>query len=51
MIYSGASIAVLDDPFSALDGATENKVVENLLGRNGWFRKAKVTAFIVTNAG
>lgn len=51
MVYSGASIAILDDPFSALDGTTENKVVENLLGREGWFRKAKVTTFLITNAG
>jgi ABC-type nitrate/sulfonate/bicarbonate transport system ATPase subunit len=51
MVYSGASIAILDDPFSALDGGTENTLVENLLGQNGWFRKAKVTAFLVTNAG
>ncbi|QLI66506.1 ABC multidrug transporter B [Metarhizium brunneum] len=50
MVYSGASIAVLDDPFSALDGVTENKVVDNLLGKNGWFRRAKVTAFIITYA-
>lgn len=50
LIYSKASIAVLDDPFSALDGATENKVVDNLLGRDGWFRRSHVTAFIVSNA-
>ena len=40
LLYSRPSIAVLDDPFSALDGNTENTVVDNLLGPEGWFNKA-----------
>ncbi|XXG94847.1 hypothetical protein Hte_001106 [Hypoxylon texense] len=31
-IFSRADILILDDPFSALDGKTENQIVENLLG-------------------
>lgn len=42
---------VLDDPFSALDGNTENAVVENLLGPNGWFKKRNTAVFLVTNSG
>jgi len=42
---------VLDDPFSALDGNTENAVVDNLLGPNGWFKKKNTTVFLVTNSG
>ncbi|KAK2591549.1 hypothetical protein QQS21_010769 [Conoideocrella luteorostrata] len=50
LVYSGASIAVLDDTFSALDGTTESQLIENLLGPQGWFRKAKITAFVITNS-
>jgi hypothetical protein len=42
---------VLDDPFSALDGNTENMVVDNLLGPNGWFKKNNTAVFLVTNSG
>ena len=49
-MYSRASIAVLDDPFSALDGNTETKIAERLLGPGGWFRSAGITVFITGNA-
>lgn len=42
---------VLDDPFSALDGNTENAVVDSLLGPNGWFKKRNTAVFLVTNSG
>lgn len=42
---------MLDDPFAALDGTTEGQVIENLFGDNGWFKKANVTVFWITNAG
>lgn len=50
-MYNLHDIVVLDDPFSALDGNTENAVVDNLLGLNGWFKKRNTTVFLVTNSG
>lgn len=50
-MYNLHDIVVLDDPFSALDGNTENAVVDNLLGPNGWFKKRNTTVFLVTNSG
>ncbi|KAH6606099.1 MRP-type ABC transporter [Trichoderma cornu-damae] len=50
LVYSLHDIAVLDDPFSALDGNTENAVVDNLLGPNGWFKKRNTAVFLVTNS-
>ncbi|KAK6448017.1 hypothetical protein FP744_10004267 [Trichoderma asperellum] len=50
LVYSLHDIVVLDDPFSALDGNTENAVVDNLLGPNGWFKKKNTTVFLVTNS-
>ncbi|UKZ49723.1 hypothetical protein TrVGV298_003971 [Trichoderma virens] len=50
IVYSLHDIVVLDDPFSALDGNTENAVVDNLLGPNGWFRKNNTAVFLVTNS-
>ncbi|KAK4073997.1 hypothetical protein Trihar35433_3471 [Trichoderma harzianum] len=51
LVYSLHDIVVLDDPFSALDGNTENMVVDNLLGPNGWFKKNNTAVFLVTNSG
>ncbi|KAL6870410.1 P-loop containing nucleoside triphosphate hydrolase protein [Trichoderma novae-zelandiae] len=51
LVYSLHNIVVLDDPFSALDGNTENTVVDNLLGPNGWFKKNNTAVFLVTNSG
>ncbi|RFU73105.1 abc transporter [Trichoderma arundinaceum] len=50
LVYSLHDIVVLDDPFSALDGNTENTVVDNLLGPNGWFKKRNTAVFLVTNS-
>ena len=50
MIYARCEIIILDDSFSALDGKTENHIVENLLGSGGQFKKMGTTVFLVTNA-
>ncbi|PTB62314.1 hypothetical protein BBK36DRAFT_1172514 [Trichoderma citrinoviride] len=50
LVYSLHDIVVLDDPFSGLDGNTENTVVDNLLGPNGWFKKNNTAVFLVTNS-
>jgi len=42
---------VLDDPFTGLDGSTEDTVIDNLLGSKGWFRQLGVTAFIIGLSG
>ncbi|KAL7811124.1 P-loop containing nucleoside triphosphate hydrolase protein [Trichoderma gracile] len=49
-IYARCDIVILDDSFSALDGKTENRIVENLLGPNGYFRKMNTTVFLITNS-
>jgi ABC-type multidrug transport system ATPase subunit len=50
-IYARCDIVILDDSFSALDGKTENRIVENLLGPEGHFRKMGTTVFLITNSG
>ncbi|KAL7951361.1 P-loop containing nucleoside triphosphate hydrolase protein [Trichoderma barbatum] len=50
LVYSLHDIVVLDDPFSALDGNTENTVVDNLLGPNGWFKRNNTAVLLVTNS-
>ena len=42
---------VFDEPFSALDGATEHHVVENLLGPTGVLRQNDITVILMTNNG
>ena len=42
---------LLDDCFSALDGKTESRIVENLLGSEGLFRKTGTTVFLITSSG
>ncbi|KAL6875904.1 P-loop containing nucleoside triphosphate hydrolase protein [Trichoderma longibrachiatum] len=49
-IYARCDIVILDDSFSALDGKTENRIVENLLGPDGHFRKMGTTVFLISNA-
>ncbi|EGR53020.1 uncharacterized protein TRIREDRAFT_54954 [Trichoderma reesei QM6a] len=49
-IYARCDIVILDDSFSALDGKTENRIVENLLGPEGHFRKMGTTVFLITNS-
>ncbi|GJC81629.1 ABC transporter atnG [Colletotrichum liriopes] len=49
-VYARCEIVLLDDSFSALDGKTESRIVENLLGEDGHFRKMGTTVFLVTNS-
>jgi len=49
-VYARCEIVVLDDCFSALDGKTESRIVENLLGPTGLFRKMGITVFFSTNS-
>ncbi|KAI8295000.1 Baeyer-Villiger monooxygenase [Colletotrichum sp. SAR11_240] len=49
-LYARCDIMLLDDSFSALDGKTERQIVDNLIGSEGYFKKAGVTAFIITNS-
>lgn len=44
-------MVILDDSFSALDGMTEKRVVENLLGPEGVFRREKTTVLWLSNNG
>ncbi|KAF4811049.1 ABC transporter atnG [Colletotrichum siamense] len=49
-LYARCDIMLLDDSFSALDGKTERQIVDNLIGSEGYFKKAGVAAFIITNS-
>ncbi|OTB06021.1 hypothetical protein M426DRAFT_319383 [Hypoxylon sp. CI-4A] len=49
-IFAQTEILILDDPFSALDGRTENEIVSNLLGTDGLLRKLGTTVFLISNA-
>jgi ATP-binding cassette subfamily C (CFTR/MRP) protein 1 len=49
-VYQRHDILVLDDPFSALDQGTQDRVVFNLLGPDGLLRKSHTTVFLITNA-
>ncbi|WYZ44670.1 hypothetical protein EsH8_VII_001106 [Colletotrichum jinshuiense] len=49
-VYARCEIVLLDDSFSALDAKTENRVVENLLGPTGLFRKMETTVFLISNS-
>ncbi|KAF4853365.1 ABC transporter atnG [Colletotrichum siamense] len=49
-LYARCDIMLLDDSFSALDGKTERQIVDNLIGSEGYFKQAGVTAFIITNS-
>lgn len=50
-LYARCEIVVLDDSFSALDGKTEIRIVENLLGPGGLLRQSGTTVFLITNSG
>ncbi|PVH81323.1 P-loop containing nucleoside triphosphate hydrolase protein [Cadophora sp. DSE1049] len=50
-VYARPDILVLDDPFSALDGKTEDHVVDSLLGPDSIFKKMRSTVFLITNSG
>ncbi|EGX88465.1 ATP-binding cassette transporter, putative [Cordyceps militaris CM01] len=49
MLYEECDIVILDDPLSSLDGHTEDQVVRNLFGKNGFFRRSKATVLWITN--
>ncbi|SCN63794.1 related to multidrug resistance protein [Fusarium fujikuroi] len=49
-LYARGEIVLLDDSFSALDHNTERKVVSNLLGTQGHFRKTGTTVFLIANS-
>ncbi|KAI1461835.1 ABC transporter [Annulohypoxylon moriforme] len=49
-IFARTDVLILDDPFSALDGGTENRIVENLFGHEGLFRKLETTVLLITNS-
>ncbi|KAI1090683.1 ABC transporter [Rostrohypoxylon terebratum] len=49
-IFARTDIVILDDPFSALDGTTENEIVHNLFGSDGLFRNLGITVLLVTNS-
>lgn len=42
-VYSRAKVVLLDDSFNALDGKTQSQVINNLLGKDGIFRKLGAT--------
>lgn len=50
MLYAGCDIVVLDDPFSSLDGRTEDQIIRNLFGPEGIFRMRRTTVFWISNA-
>ena len=50
-VYARCELIVLDEPFSALDGATEHHVVESLLGPTGVLRQNDITVILMTNNG
>ncbi|KAF5626828.1 drug facilitator PEP5 [Fusarium tjaetaba] len=49
-VYARCEIVLLDDSFSALDHNTEGKVVSNLLGTHGHFRKTGTTVILIANS-
>lgn len=50
-MYARCAILVLDDSFSALDGRTESRILDNLLGPSGILRDMGTTVFLITNSG
>lgn len=50
-VYQRCDILVLDDPFSALDQRTQDRVIVNLLSPDGLLRHMHTTVFLITNAG
>ncbi|KAK0641279.1 ABC transporter type 1, transmembrane domain-containing protein [Cercophora newfieldiana] len=49
-VFARCRIVLLDDVFSALDGETERRVFENLLGKEGLLRQLKTTVVLVSNS-
>ncbi|KAI1414778.1 ABC transporter [Hypoxylon sp. FL1857] len=49
-IFARTDILILDDPFSGLDGRTENQIVENLFGAEGLLRELGTTVLLISNS-
>ncbi|KGO42048.1 ABC transporter, integral membrane type 1 [Penicillium expansum] len=49
-VYSKYKMLILDDPFSALDPAVTNHIVQRLLSPRGLFRKMGTTVFLISNS-
>ncbi|KEQ84925.1 hypothetical protein M438DRAFT_317897 [Aureobasidium pullulans EXF-150] len=49
-VYQRCDNLVLDDPFSALDQRTQDRVIVNLLSPDGLLRHMHTTVFLITNA-
>ncbi|KAI1135027.1 ABC transporter [Hypoxylon sp. FL0543] len=49
-ISARTEILILDDPFSGLDGRTENQIVENLFGPEGLLRELGTTVLLIGNS-
>ncbi|THW88478.1 hypothetical protein D6D15_05951 [Aureobasidium pullulans] len=49
-VYQRCDILVLDDPFSALDQRTQDRVIVNLRSPDGLLRHMHTTVFLITNA-
>lgn len=49
-VYSRCDIVIFDDSFSALDGKTQAKVIENLLGPHGLLRSLEATVVWISTA-
>lgn len=50
LLYSRCEIAILDNILTALDGTTEARVVANLFGSHGWFKKEGTTVLLIANS-
>ncbi|KAH7015725.1 P-loop containing nucleoside triphosphate hydrolase protein [Ilyonectria destructans] len=50
VLYSRCKIAILDNTMTALDGTTEARVVANLFGSRGWFKKEGTTVLLIANS-
>lgn len=50
ILYSRCKIAILDNTMTALDGTTEARVVANLFGSRGWFKKEGTTVLLIENS-
>ncbi|KAH0123005.1 P-loop containing nucleoside triphosphate hydrolase protein, partial [Aureobasidium melanogenum] len=49
-VYQRHDILVLDDPFSALDQRTQERVIVNLLGPSGLLQNSHTMVFLITSA-
>ncbi|TRX87841.1 hypothetical protein FHL15_011259 [Xylaria flabelliformis] len=49
-VFSRCEIALLDDTFSALDGATEKTIIGNLLAPTGLLRRLHTTVVLTANS-